>query len=134
VNLSVKRRWVEKDATIGELYLDGVWECFTLEDVVRDVKIPGKTAIPEGRYEVVVDYSPRFKQPLPHVLNVPAFEGIRIHAGNVPEDTSGCILVGRIRGDGKILGSKLALDALMEKFRQARKPHWLVIENVWESA
>lgn len=134
MNLTLKRRWVERDATIGELFLDGLWECYTLEDLVRDVKLPGRTAIPAGSYDITLDFSPRFGRVLPHLLNVPGFEGIRLHAGNLPDDTSGCILVGRIRGDAKILGSKLALDALMEKFRMAKTPHAILVENVWDAA
>lgn len=86
-------------ATIGGLYIDGDFECNTLEDVVRDVKIPGATAIPSGTYQLVIDHSDRFGCDMPHILNVPNFGGIRIHAGNTDADTEGCILLGVSTGD-----------------------------------
>jgi hypothetical protein len=77
-------------------------ELFTLEDAVREVvgqpvagwKKPGVTAIPTGRYRLIVDYSQRFQKNMPHILHVSGFEGIRIHAGNTHVDTEGCPLLG----------------------------------------
>jgi hypothetical protein len=94
VELRLTRKEFTDRSTIGELHVNGVFECFTLEDTVRPVKIKGETAIPEGRYEVVVNFSERFQRPLPLLLNVPNFEGVRIHPGNTDKDTEGCILVG----------------------------------------
>jgi hypothetical protein len=76
-----------------------------LEDTVREKKIMHKTAIPEGTYEVIVNRSPKFKRDLPRLLNVPNFEGILIHRGNTPNDTSGCILVGENKVKGKVINS-----------------------------
>jgi hypothetical protein len=99
--------------TRGELFIDGVPECFTLEDQVRDVKIPGETAIPAGRYRVVLTKSPRFKKVLPELLEVPGYTGVRIHAGNTAEDTEGCILVGQRQGKSAVFESQAAMLELM---------------------
>lgn len=104
--------------TIGKLYLDGVYFCDTLEDTVRDLskesKVPGQTAIPAGTYKVVVTPSPRFKRLLPRLLNVPHFDGILIHRGNTPADTSGCILVGENKEKGKVINSTYYEERLVE--------------------
>lgn len=94
--------------TPGELFFDGQYECVTLEDPIRERwdpenedwlwksewKVPGKTAIPMGRYEVIINQSHRFKRRMPLLLGVPDFEGIRIHNGGTVEHTEGCILTG----------------------------------------
>ena len=95
MNLTLKRFWFTDKSTIGCLYIDDIFECFTLEDVVREVKIQNETAIPEGKYQVIINWSPHFKKVLPRLVNVPNFEGVLIHTGNFPKDTGGCILVGR---------------------------------------
>jgi hypothetical protein len=107
--------------TIGELLIDGVHECWTLEDVVRPVgeKIFGETAIPYGTYRVVVTPSARFQCDMPLVCDVPDFTGIRIHPGNTAADTHGCLLVGRGRTGGSVTESRLAFDALFPKIRDA---------------
>ena len=92
MELRVERTDFSETSTIGKLYVDDQFECYTLEDKVRPVKIKGKTAIPAGRYEVIVNFSQRFGRMLPLFLNVPNFEGVRIHPGNTAADTEGCIL------------------------------------------
>jgi hypothetical protein len=99
MELLLKRVAFTGKSTIGELSIDGEFFCHTLEDVVRQgPKVYGKTAIPAGTYEVIIDFSKHFKKKMPHILNVPGFEGIRIHTGNKAEDTEGCILLGLTKG------------------------------------
>lgn len=128
MKLQVKRFWPNDQCVQGVLYVNGAAECYTLEDPVREVegqpvtewKVVNQTAIPLGSYEVVIDYSERFKRPMPHLLNVPGFEGIRIHSGNTANDVSGCILVGVKRVNDYVLAeAHIAFDALMLKLNQA---------------
>lgn len=132
MNLLLVRDTFTDKATTGRLYIEDTFECYTLEDVVREDKIYGKTAIPEGRYEVVLDMSVRFKKELPRLLNVPNFEGIRIHVGNKAEDTEGCILVGVTRKEDWIGSSKIAMDSLMSKLKEAytkQEPIYIKVMN-----
>ena len=85
--------------TTGVFYLNGVWMAHTLEptwrDLTREAKVPGRTAIPEGTYRLVLSPSARFGRRMPYLLDVPGFSGVMIHPGNCVTDTKGCILVGR---------------------------------------
>ena len=103
--------------TFGSLFVDGRWFCFTLEDIMRDVKIPNETAIPMGTYAVALSPSERFHRLLPRLLNVPNFTGILIHGGNTTADTSGCILVGKRRAGTMLLESLQASMALVEMLK-----------------
>ena len=105
MRITVKRRALRPTYTIGSMCIDGAYLCDTLEDAVRPVKVPGKTAIPAGIYKVIVNRSPRFGRDLPRLVDVPGFEGILIHRGNTPEDTSGCILVGENKAVGRVINS-----------------------------
>lgn len=116
MELLLERKWCKPDYTIGRLYVNGKFYCNTLEDTVRDInkngtfdcgefKISGHTAIPYGKYEVIVNYSPKFKRELPRLLNVKHFDGILIHRGNTHRDSSGCILVGENTKKGMVLNS-----------------------------
>jgi hypothetical protein len=118
------------ECTLGELSVNGEFECFTLEDKVRPVKIKGMTAIPAGAYEVVVTFSERFKRPLPLLLNVPNFDGVRIHQGNTAKDTEGCLLVGKKKGKDAVLQSVLAFDALFAKIVEAAGREKIFIQIV----
>jgi hypothetical protein len=97
VNLLLTRTIYSSHATVGELFVEGLFACHVLEDVTRPASAPkvwGQTAIPPGTYELIISYSPRFRQPLPLLLHVPGYEGVRIHPGNAAADTEGCLLVG----------------------------------------
>lgn len=114
MNLTLKRFEFGTNYTIGRLYRDEEYLCYTLEDKVQEPKVFGETAIPTGTYSVVIDYSNRFKKPMPHVLDVPGFTGIRIHPGNSDKDTEGCILLGmNWAGNDWISNSTIAFDKFM---------------------
>jgi hypothetical protein len=110
--------------TLGRLAIDGRPECYTCEDVVREAKIPGETAIPAGVYKVIITLSNRFKRPLPLIFNSSdgnqrfvqrdgmRFDGVRIHPGNTAADTEGCILPGRGFNVGGVTESRVAFEAL----------------------
>jgi hypothetical protein len=119
MQITIKRLHKTDTSTIGELLIDGIWECYTLEDVERPVKIKAETAIPKGTYKVIINQSNRFKRLMPLLLNVPNFEGVRIHAGNTNHDTEGCILVGRTRSKDFIGQSRKAYDKLFKKMQAA---------------
>ena len=125
MKIEVTREPSANGCTIGTMTLDGVFECYTLEDVVREEKIYGETAVPAGTYTVVVSYSPRFKRDLPILVSVPGFEGVRIHIGNTAADTHGCILVGRTRDieNHTVGASRVAFNSLYEKILDAWKRH-----------
>ena len=112
----------------------GTYLCDTLEPPVREMKTKSRGgitqkpfAIPEGRYPVVITYSPKFKKWLPLLLNVPQFSGIRIHQGNTPRDTAGCILVGENKLVGQLLNSNLWLNRLKQEIVEAKDRG----EGVW---
>ena len=125
------------DYTIGRLEDEnGKKICDTLEPIWRnydggEMKIPRKSAIPEGSYRVVVTKSRRFQKYLPLLVGVPGFEGVRIHAGNTSRDTEGCILVGQNLQVGKVLWSRITLEKLM-KLIENEKEIYLTIKNTWE--
>ena len=152
MELILERIAKKKTYTIGHLYIakepdgnnpglgqpltKGLQICDTLEPTWRDYKngaykVKGRSAIPEGRYAVVISFSPKFKQWLPILLGVPKFDGIRIHAGNCSEDTEGCILVGKNRLVGQVLDSRIWLHRLKQKIVEAKsrgEPVWITIK------
>ena len=124
--------------TIGRLEDEnGKKLCDTLEPIWRnydggELKIPKKSAIPEGTYRVVTTYSLRFRKYLPLLVGVPGFEGVRIHSGNTSRDTEGCILVGQNLQVGKVLWSRITLEKLM-KLIENEKEIYLTIKNIWNN-
>jgi len=134
MELQLIRRWFTERSTIGELAADG-YDCFTLEDRVRapGVKVYGETAIPAGRYQVRISFSPHFQRRMPEVVNVPGFTGIRIHSGNIPRDTLGCILTGTERGEDKVLFSRAAFYPLLARLEAAQlagETSWITITDL----
>ena len=128
MKLLLKRIALKEKYTIGKLYIDGVAFCETLEDRVIDTdksgrfegdekKTYGETAIPYGTYKVTITLSPRFRRWLPLLHDVPNFEGVRIHRGNTPEDTHGCILVGQNKIKGQVVNSAYTEIELMKRLK-----------------
>ena len=144
MELVLKRIAKKKGYTIGKLYVKQpiideylrgekfIYICDTLEPQWRDYakgarKIKGKSAIPEGRYPIVITFSPTFKKWLPLLVNVPRFSGIRIHAGNTAKDTQGCILVGLNLKKGMVLNSRKYVEIIKSKIVEAKNKG----EAVW---
>lgn len=125
--------------TIGNLFVDDKFECVVLEDKDRNLtqsmpieeikkqKVYAQTAIPAGRYEVVVTFSNRFKQYLPLIMGVPGYEGIRIHPGNTHEHTEGCLLPGTSHTETSVLNSRAAFRSLFAKIRKVEKKEKIFI-------
>jgi len=107
MKLLVRRLYLKDTYTIGQLFVNGIYICDTLEDKVRPEgeKIIGETAIPAGTYEVILNRSPKFKRDLPRLIDVPNFTGVLIHRGNRARDTAGCILVGENKAPGLVINS-----------------------------
>lgn len=139
MRLTLKRIAKKKDYTIGRLYINGDYFCDTIEDTVRITsadslsemrrkKIQNKTAIPDGSYEVIITMSARFKKLLPLLLNVPAFEGARIHSGNTADDTEGCIIVGKNDKVGWVSDSRNTMTKLMAKLQGVEGKEKITLE------
>ena len=147
MELILERIAKRRTYTIGRLYIQrrvndeylagkaDDYFCDTLEPTWRDYehgayKVKGRSAIPEGRYAVVISFSPKFKQWLPILLGVPKFDGIRIHAGNTA-DTEGCILVGKNKLVGQVVDSRIWLHRLKQKIVEAKsrgEPVWITVK------
>ena len=119
MKLELNRYEPSSKSMLGELLLDGKFECFTLEDITRQTKVFGETAIPAGTYTVVITYSNHFGFELPLLLKVTNYEGVRIHSGNVAGDTEGCILVGKLKGVDFLGQSRVAFKQLFQKMKIA---------------
>ena len=123
--LTVKRTNFTEESTIGELFIDGKFFCYTLEDKDRGLtdsmslaeiklrKIFGITCIPYGKYKVVLSMSPKFGKILPEIQGVKGYSGIRIHTGNTAKDSLGCLLVGKKKAFNQIFESTAAMRELM---------------------
>ena len=119
------------DYTIGKMYVNDAYFCDTLEDANRDLnkngrfdngetKVYGRTCIPFGHYTVDLTMSAHFKRVLPILVGVPDFAGVRIHRGNEPSDTLGCILVGENKIKGKVINSTPYEEKLVQMMKAAK--------------
>lgn len=131
MNMLLKRVRQGKNSTLSELYVDGLFQCYVLEDSIRDHKIKGQTCIPAGRYSLGLNYwggmntvykkrFPDMHQGMIEIKDVPGFSNIYIHIGNTHADTAGCLLVGtyfhrdKNRGDYEVYQSQKAYQNLYE--------------------
>lgn len=123
MKITLKRYEFKDTYTVGRLYIDDVYFCYTLEDVVRKgEKVDGQTAIPTGTYNIIINHSNRFNRDLPLLENVPNFKGVRIHSGNTSKDTEGCILLGQTYAGKDFIGnSRSAFDVFFDKLKQAKE-------------
>jgi Family of unknown function (DUF5675) len=132
MKFQLHRTYPKEGYTIGDFFVDNedgiapVWLFNILEDKVRPIeeKVFGETAIPAGDYKMIVDYSPKFKKNIPHILNVPGFDGIRIHPGNDAEDTEGCLLPGINDEPGKVHQSTKCFMKLMTLLLNSGQQEW----------
>lgn len=125
MEIKLIRKYRNSNYCIDKLYINGAYFSDALEDPdrgltnemslgkIKRIKVKGNTCIPYGIYNITITYSPKFKKNLPLVNNVKGFEGIRIHSGNTPADTSGCILPGFNKVKGKVLNSKNTTERLI---------------------
>ncbi|MDA3900078.1 MAG: DUF5675 family protein [Spirochaetes bacterium] len=130
MTLTVKRKTESKESTIGELYIDGKFECYTLEDIGRPKKIWGKTRIQAGSYRIKFRkigrfhnrYKVRFKsiyKGMLHILNIPLFQYVLIHCGNTAKHTAGCLLVGKSYTSDRLIDSTTAYKQMYVKVAAA---------------
>jgi hypothetical protein len=127
MKLKVVRETKNDVSTIGSLFINDVFFCYTLEDKDRGLKqsdsllfiqakkIFGLTAIPLGFYKLTVNQSPKFKRMLPRILDIKGFSGVLLHRGNSANDSLGCILVGYKKGDNSIFESTKAETDLVNR-------------------
>ena len=143
MEIHIERRWKKPAYTIGVMSINGEILCETLEDTDRGlkksmplgeiarIKVKGQTAVPSGRYQVLLTYSPKFKKKMPLINAVPGYSGVRIHPGNDASATEGCVLVGENKAVGKVLNSRHWFNILLEKIKTAindSQKVWLTIK------
>ena len=127
MKLKVVRETKNDICTIGSLFINGEFFCYTLEDKDRGLKqsdsllfinakkIFGLTAIPSGTYKLIVNQSPKFKRMLPRILDIKGFDGVLLHRGNSANDSLGCILLGYKKGENSIFESTKAETDLVNR-------------------
>ena len=131
MELRLERKYRSSKYCIDKLYINGKYFSDALEDPdrgltdsmsleeIKKIKVKGNTCIPYGTYNVTITYSPRFKKNLPLINNVKGFEGIRIHSGNTPQDTEGCLLLGFNRVKGQVVDSRVTVSKFITQIQQA---------------
>jgi len=141
MNLLVIRQDFYTDTTIGKLYVDGEFFCYTLEDAIRGegIKIPSFTGIPAGEYFVKLSMSHRFKRIMPMVFTEDnqhqivkggiSFKGVRIHGGNTHRNTEGCILVAHNRVSDKVIQGTAEYDLVKLLEKSEKKYFKLIVKN-----
>lgn len=146
MELILERKIHNQTSTEGNLYVNGKWFCNTIEDVVRakpgewkkELKVYAKTAIPYGKYPVLVTWSNKFNRQLTGVFDVPDFEGIRIHNGTSENSSAGCIIVSYKDDDAnhRLVNDKAAMNDLCNLVEEAQKKEkvWLTIKDYEPSA
>ena len=125
--ISIIRCIYTEKSTVGSLHINNQYFCDTLEDKVREEKIYGSTAIPQGIYKVELCKSNKFNRLMPCILDVPNYTGIMIHWGNRPEDTEGCVLVGKNDRQDWVSNSKDTFNKLFIVLQEAVKHK----EDIW---
>ena len=126
MKLEVKRQTETAKSIIGELWIDGQFENFTLEPARSNPVNPGHPCIPAGQYELELTFSPHFQMVTPEVMNVPGRSAIRIHPGNFPKDTLGCTLVGEDKGVDQVFRSRPVFDRLMVLLKASIGPFTII--------
>jgi hypothetical protein len=127
--LEIVRKTASPDApTLGELFIEGVHFCFTLEDPDLNNRVD-VSCIPTGVYQVMAMYSVRFERDMPRVLGVPGRTGILLHMGNTDADTEGCILLGERQSQSAVYDSVKAFDRFMTWFDSCGGTATLTILN-----
>ena len=131
MELKLIRKYRCSNYCIDKLYINNEYFSDALEDPdrsltdsmsleeIKKIKIKGNTCIPYGTYNITITYSPRFKKNLPLLNNVKGFDGIRIHSGNTPQDTEGCLLPGFNKVKGQVIDSRVTTDKLIVQIQQA---------------
>jgi hypothetical protein len=139
MELKLIRKDRTEESTIGDLSINGVFECYILEDKdrgltqsmsleeIKALKIHGKTAIPSGAYQVAITFSNRFQKYLPLLIDVPGFSGIRIHSGTNADHSSGCLLPGEFKNTNRVAESRKAFQKLFDKLKAVEKKEKIVI-------
>jgi len=133
MELKLKRFYTSPVDTLGTLFIGLKFSAFTIEDTFHEIKIPGETRIPAGRYQIRLTYSPKFGKNMLEVCDVPNYTGIRIHPGNTNEDTEGCILPGNVcrfhnDGESRIEESTLAYNRIFPVIVKALETEKVFIE------